>query len=255
MNDSGNIPPVIYHYCDSGAFRGILEGKELWLSDVHFTNDATEQSHFVEIVKKELHGRLRGPDEPFVRLLIDNFEWMALTAYACCFCEDGDLLSQWCRYADDGRGFALGFSSSWLQSQRHEYLPRHPLLLTGVEYNQDRQLKLLNDCIEEYLNRVRGLERTDRDGRREVSMHAIAKLWVLSTACKNHGFHEEREARLILTEVTDPGSQTEAIRKSVGVSAISHRTRGAQKCAFLSSCIRRRGARGDMFWSSEPGKR
>ena len=124
MGENADIPPVIYHYCSESGFRGILASKKLWMSDVHFMNDVTEQSHLIDIAKRVLYDRLRDTREPFIELLTKNFEWMALTPFACCFCEDGDLLSQWCRYADDGKGYAIGFSSSWLESHGAE--PMNP---------------------------------------------------------------------------------------------------------------------------------
>lgn len=230
MSDSSDIPPVVYHYCNADGFHGILASKQLWLSDVRFMNDTTEQTHFITKVQKLLQDLLPGPDSLFVELLIKNFEWMRLTPFACCFCENGDLLSQWCRYADDGKGFAVGFSSEWLRNQRRKYAPRHPLVLSGVEYDDERQLTLATTCIDEYLKEVRGL---GREGRQDVSMRAIARLWVLSAVCKDHNFHEEKEVRLILTEVTDPKSATQAAPEAIGVSPTCHRLRGTQNVPYF----------------------
>lgn len=230
MHEDPDVPPVVYHYCTVDAFRGILTSKQLWLSDVRFMNDATEQTHFIDMATDVLQDWPVGPDTDFIKLLIKNFEWMRLTPYAFCFCEDGDLLSQWCRYPDDGNGFAVGFSSARLPQQRRKYAHRPPLLLSGVEYDAARQLKLATDCIHEYLKKVPGLNRA---GRRDVSMWAIAKLWVLSALCKHFSFHEEKEVRLILVKVTHPESQVKTIRRKVGVSPICHRLRGTHKVPYF----------------------
>ncbi|MCE5267944.1 MAG: DUF2971 domain-containing protein [Planctomycetaceae bacterium] len=230
MANNPDIPPVVYHYCGVDAFRGILASKQLWLSDVHFMNDATEQTHFTAMATKVLRDWPSGPTKVFIQLLLNNFEWMRLNPYACCFCKDGDLLSQWCRYADDGSGFAIGFSSVWLREQRMKYAPKHPLALLEVEYDDERQLKLVTDCVDEYLKEVPGL---DRNGRQNVSMRAILRLWWLSAACKNHSFHEEREVRLILAEIADPESEAESARKQVGISPIFHRSRGADSVPYF----------------------
>ncbi len=230
MNENSDFPAVIYHYCGVDSFRGILKSKELWLSDVHFMNDTTEQTHFIEISTKVLRDWPPGPENVYIQLLIKNFEWMRLTPYACCFCEDGDLLSQWCRYADNGNGFAVGFSTAWIRGQSRKYAPRHPLALLPIEYDGDRQLALATTCVDEYLRKVPGL---DRNGRRDVSMWAIGRLWVLSAVCKHHSFHEERELRLILVEVTDPESEVKAIRKQVGVSRMCHRLRDTQNVPYF----------------------
>ena len=89
----------------------------------------------------------------------------------------------------------------------------------------------MSDCIDDYLMKVPGL---DREGRRDVSMRAIAKLWVLSALCKNYSFREEREVRLILVDVTNPDSEVKAIREQVGVSPLCHRLRNTHSVPYFS---------------------
>ena len=50
-----SVPPVIYHYTDSGGLRGIIETGRLWLSDVFSMNDPSELNHgfsiFLDVLK------------------------------------------------------------------------------------------------------------------------------------------------------------------------------------------------------------
>ena len=39
-----------------------------------------------------------------------EFDRGGVTNFVVCFCEDGDVLSQWRGYADNGKGCSLGFS-------------------------------------------------------------------------------------------------------------------------------------------------
>jgi hypothetical protein len=233
ITENPDIPAVIYRYCDAGAFRAMLANKQLWLTSVRHMNDSTEQTHFMEKARNVLAELRRGPepDSLYIQLLLQNLDWMELTAYACCFSKRGDLLSQWCRYADDGGGFAVGFSVDWLKEQRHKYLPKHAMELLEVEYDEDRQRDLATTCIRRYLGQVRGLDST---GRQAVGMWWIAHLWALSAACKHPSFQEEHEVRLILAEISNPDSATEASRKKVGVSPPYHRQSGEQSIPYFT---------------------
>ena len=167
ITENPDIPPVIYRYCDAGTFHAMLANKQLWLTSVRHMNDSTEQTHFMETAKNVLEELRRGPmpDSSYGQLLLQNLDWMELTAYACCFSNDGDLLSQWCRYADDCAGFAVGFSVNWLKNQRRRYVPKHSLELLEVEYDEDRQRELANTCVCRYLGQVRGLDAIGRQDR------------------------------------------------------------------------------------------
>lgn len=232
ITENPDIPAVIYRYCDVGTFRAMLANKQLWLTSVRHMNDSTEQTHFMAMARTVLEELRRGPqpDSLYIQLLLQNLDWMELTAYACCFSNHGDLPSQWCRYADNGAGFAVGFSVEWLKNQRHKYLPKHAMELLEVEYDEDRQRDLASACIRRYLGQVVGL---DKLGRQGVGMWVIGQLWALSAACKHPSFREENEVRLILAEITNPESETEASRRAVGVSPLYHRQSGEQSIPYF----------------------
>lgn len=47
------------------------------------------------------------------KLLVNTIlkrEILDISRYICCFSENGDILSQWRAYADDGKGLAIGFN-------------------------------------------------------------------------------------------------------------------------------------------------
>lgn len=231
VTENPDIPPIIYQYCGVDTFHAMLTNRHLWMTSVRHMNDSTEQSHFIEKAKKLLEELRQGPkpDSLYAQLLVQNVPWMELTAYACCFSKEGDLLSQWRAYAEDGAGFSVGFSTDWLKQQRRKYLPKHPLELLEVEYDDDRQLELATTCIRRYLGQVSGQNKT---GRQAYSMWTITQLWTLSAACKHPSFQDEREVRLILAEIADPDSESEASRKTVGVSPLYHRQSGEQSIPY-----------------------
>jgi len=80
---------------------------------------------------------------------------------------------------------------------------------------------------------VVGLDIFDSLGRQAIGMWWIGHLWALSAACKHPGFQEEKEVRLILAEITNPDYETEASRKTVGVSPLHHRLSGEQSIPYF----------------------
>ena len=116
------IPDRIYHYTNDLGIRGILESKMLWLTDIFDLNDPSELRHGLTHSSNIL-SRLASTRSPECRVLASIFDEFARTGvvdtgyyYCCSFSTDGDELGQWRAYADDGRGFALGFNAKLLEA-------------------------------------------------------------------------------------------------------------------------------------------
>lgn len=194
-NAKSDLPGTIYHYCGLTSFRAILESKQLWLSDVHCMNDSTEQTWLINMAMRSLcDPRYQG----YLQAITTNFDWMDLNPHAFCFSERPDLLSQWRAYAEDGKGYSIGYSSSWIESQRYLY-PRHYVALWQVEYEEDKQREFLNHYIGDYLTRMK-----NGGNQCEEGMKLILAIYGLSGACKNPNFEEEKEIRLLVMEPRNP---------------------------------------------------
>ena len=197
-NAKADLPATIYHYCGPISFRAVLKSKQLWLSDVHCMNDSTEQTWLINMAARLLcDPRHQGDEKKYLQAIVANFDWMALDPHALCFSENPDLLSQWRAYAEDGTGYSIGYSSSWIESQKDTY-PRHYVALWAVEYDTSRQCELLNHYIDNYLTRMK-----DGGNQREEGMKLILAIYGLSGACKNPHFGEEKEIRLLVMEPTN----------------------------------------------------
>lgn len=94
---------MLYHYCDQSAFINIIKNKVLWASDLTKMNDPTELVHGPQILvalyrsifpnsKVDLSKERSLPNNGYMHL-------------ACSMSKDGDLLSQWRAYSNDGAGF------------------------------------------------------------------------------------------------------------------------------------------------------
>ena len=119
---------ILYHYCDNKALESIIKNKQLWMTDISNSNDYNEVQLFnpqlfcdiEELYKNapfELSFQNKVDFEALkdLLILINNcitriFDNGYLTSFVSCLCEDGDVLSQWRGYANDGKGCSIGFS-------------------------------------------------------------------------------------------------------------------------------------------------
>jgi hypothetical protein len=113
-------PPTIYHYTGDAGLRGILETGQLWLTDVFSLNDPSELNHGFSLLLKALVKKAVSPDaKNFAQGLVEFSKRGGISQsanhFVCSFSESGDDLGQWRAYADNGRGYVLGFDTSELE--------------------------------------------------------------------------------------------------------------------------------------------
>jgi hypothetical protein len=119
--DRQEPPAVVYHYTNDAGLWGILGTGRLWLSDIFSLNDPSELRHgisgAVNILKSKAEN---GPPEAkrfaeeFAAFLKSGVESSA-HFFVISFSLDSDELGQWRAYADNGRGYALGFDGKVLE--------------------------------------------------------------------------------------------------------------------------------------------
>ena len=98
----------LFHYTTAEGLKGIIENNELWASSAYFLNDSSEVMYGYGVVKEVLEEWIKscGRGEysmalGFARDLLRGFGHDLLNKniidpiYLACFCEDGNLLSQW----------------------------------------------------------------------------------------------------------------------------------------------------------------
>jgi hypothetical protein len=116
------LPSHVYHYTNDAGLQGILHSGTLWLTDIFDLNDPSELRHGFAQATRILKGRAAaGPPESdlfagqFERFLIDGGIEAAAHFFVCSFSKSGDELGQWRAYADNGRGYSLGFDPKLLE--------------------------------------------------------------------------------------------------------------------------------------------
>jgi hypothetical protein len=202
------IPNIIYHYTDGAGFLGILQTGKLWLHDVFSLNDPSELNHGIsllsQIMTKEVRSHATSPE---ALQFIKDFKTIrkaheAARFFVCCFSKCKDDLAQWRAYADNGRGYALGFDSKTLTKAFANWVP--PECQTfSVTYNDEKLRQLDNRLAKEVFSFIypsKGQNLSDTAiytymwWLREYLLEAAIGL---SLYFKHEGYANEREYRFL----------------------------------------------------------
>ena len=119
--EAKKTPHAIYHYTNDVGLRGILETGQLWLTDVFSLNDPSELNHGFSLMLKVLMSKVVSPEgRKFAEGLLAFSKQGGVRRtgnyFVCCFSACKDDLGQWRAYADNGRGYVLGFDTRKLES-------------------------------------------------------------------------------------------------------------------------------------------
>lgn len=215
QSDLAGAPDGLWHYTDGVGLQGIVTQEELWATDTRFLNDATEINYGLQIADEAVEaatgsGQWKQPTSHFLKRVmatnganLTGFLQARSEVYVACFCEEGDLLSQWRAYAgrDTAGGYALQFRHRAPITGWVDHLGRDTLRLQRVIYDRTDQLAAFQDLIAT-LAPVYDIQHTER------RMNALAKnltngIFELATLCKHPSFREEREWRVVYERSSD----------------------------------------------------
>ena len=126
---------LIYHYCDSNAFFAICTNRKLWMNDLHSMNDFMELHWGYSIWEQSANTRIEKYGKEFLDEIdeVIHFSGFQSLLLANCFSTDKDVLSQWRAYADDGKGYVIGFNAKELLGL--------PIRALQVLYDKEQQIK------------------------------------------------------------------------------------------------------------------
>lgn len=188
---------IFYHYCSVDVLLSILKNEVLRLSDIEKSNDYAERKWMVNKIKEEFINTVS--EENFLeekeKLIIAFSRWknqfeILDNIYATCFSTDGDLLSQWRAYAQDGRGVAIGFSGELLKKVNAF---KYGIKFLPIIYDHEKQ--------KEY-GRFQAKKILELLLKGDFLFHAMSEVFTndLEKLCcyKNPAFSEEKEWRLCI---------------------------------------------------------
>ncbi len=198
---TANPIPTIHHYTTAPGLLGIITSSEIWATDVRFLNDSRELNFAKEMVLSEFDSRPLPPlpdglQVPTREGLIRDTVAAELSAwdrgfrcYVACFCEEGDLLSQWRGYAAGEGGYSIEFLREELGRER----------LSGGDYLLElRQVGYGEDEASESFRTLIDFVADERSGHPGTHGWHYARSIILELATlKDQAFREEREWRLV----------------------------------------------------------
>jgi hypothetical protein len=190
------VPSIIYHYTNVSSLISIIENKTLWASRAEYLNDASEFQYGLNICRGELKklANVGAEYEKFVDRINVGMSSTSNSPFVACFCQSGDLLSQWRGYSAHGQGLSIGFHSKPLSE-----LDR--VRLENVIYDRRAQVdfhwqhvKLLADAF----------ITTDADLDDEAVLGELVgytgALERASAIMKDSAFQEENETRIFVSD-------------------------------------------------------
>jgi hypothetical protein len=206
-------PEVLYHYTGQAGLLGIVEQKALWCTKVQYMNDSTEfglaldmaRATLKKIIQETLLDDADRIEIPGAFLkgetcfkLSDSLRGLEeANLFAVCFCECGDLLSQWRGYAGGGQGYAVEFDTETLKraAQAKEFI------LGMCIYDPDVQQRIVDQAIQYCLDVVSAVQSPEQ-------WIGLGPLADILSRCgpffKEPSFKEEREWRLISPIIWHP---------------------------------------------------
>ncbi len=207
---------LIYHYTNTAGLLGILGSGVLWATDSEYLNDAQElqygRGEMVAALREQAirinpEGEGGWDSDAGNRATIIAAAVDALVnespdpdypgPYVVCFCDEGDVLSQWRGYAG-GHGWAIGFDADELSTCVATWDPSESALQqvtygeAGISKAVERAVRLIAPGPTGHPG-VKGNYRSLVVCRRELAR------------IKHPAFEEEREWRLVVEQPgTDP---------------------------------------------------
>lgn len=222
---------ILYHYCDAKAFLAICTNKKMRFSDLFSMNDFMEMHWGYSVweqVADEIFDEIGQEFLDAIQEIIHSTGFHGLLV-ASCFSLDGDVLSQWRAYTDDGQGYAIGFDANILAE-----LPIRPLKVLYDKAAQVQELKKV----------VLALHESEKSEEDKFGLEFRTLCRVLSfdlAAYKNPAFVEEAEVRLVhvldfersndFLKLVDAGGH--AFGKDIGGEPVQFRMRNNLPVPFI----------------------
>jgi len=151
------IGEALYHYTDGRGLKGIFENQTIWFTDYRHLNDPSELVHGMEMARDVMHFVANGADGRlglFLELFADMFSQRnfsaALEFFIASFSKQRDDLGQWRSYADNGRGYAIGFAPHLFAiTDDHGLQPNEKVVVGPVLYRVDQVIARHQLAIDE----------------------------------------------------------------------------------------------------------
>jgi hypothetical protein len=210
------IDHPLYHYTGAVGLKGVLDTQQLWFTDYRHLNDPSELRFGVGRVHEALHAAGEGADDRvsyFLRFAADLFSpenLDALAFFVASFSRARNDLGQWRAYADNGRGFAIGFAPRKFEARPDlSASPEENAFLCRVHYDAEAAVGRIRLGIDQAASIFRDTANANADLLRDravglpfvdlLAKRLIASwlVWCALTT-KHPAYAREEEVRLII---------------------------------------------------------
>ena len=188
LNHKPSKGELIYHYCNSIAFWSICTNRSMWLSSIFNMNDTKELIWGRDLLLDTLKNNKRLFPQEFRMLMIFNIYSVDgdLLPLIASFSKNGDLLSQWRAYADDAKGFSIGFCKNTISNTL-------PVNMKNISYNRKEQEELIFNSLIVFHKWWEKL----KDENLSIMTDPLLSFSMDLASLKNPSFYEEQEVRVI----------------------------------------------------------
>lgn len=207
------VPEILYHYTSAEGLIGIITSKSFWMTNLRYMNDMSELQYakdlIAEVIKsrslaytssevlKEFFSRIKNTFSPFEG---------SNQVFAVCFCETGNLLSQWRAYGGKGGGYALGIDFFHLL----RFLSKK-CFLRRVIYELDEQKSIIAGVIDKVCGLLSEIT-TGQNVKESDSDNTLPQFCMFTNnilgeyifSFKHPEFIEEKEWRLVFVWDCNP---------------------------------------------------
>lgn len=254
LNATPTSSQILYHYCGGNAFWSIIEKGDIWLSDILSLNDLMELKWGRDAVLKVFLEHPHLFDDEFrdfaLYMVFSMHEGMR--PFVGSFSANGDLLSQWRAYSEDGRGFSLGLRASHIHKKWGVRLKR-------IEYHETRQEIIIKQSLlelQDIWRKTGGVIAASNihpnpnifpdlkyptPQSREVRLsswaawsHVLSEFAMDLSSLKHPTFFEEKEYRIIRAiEYSNGKYYDHGAGSRGGPLPVKERMRGSDKIAYI----------------------
>ncbi len=189
-----HLPKTVYHYTTQGGILGIIQQGEIWATQVAFLNDKNEVYLTFRLLANELNRRRTATSDPYMRALLAELQEILKKVdrtHICIssFCEEGDLLSQWRGYGNQGKGYSLGFDLNKLFSAAK----KQDFVIWPCVYDNSTHNELVSYLVDCWLQKY-GKGRAEYGNMVDDITSSVCRL---APILKDRNFKEEKEWRLV----------------------------------------------------------
>ena len=228
---NATIPKVLYHYTCIDAFISIMQNRNFWISNIRYMNDSQEFINGKTIFKNVIQRRLQKESPKVTKFLLKLLNlcendtsngFLKINSkdiFSLSFCTDGDILTQWQCYGNEGIsiGFYNDFSSidriTFMDENQYneeikeippnEMKPHDELIffVRKVIYNDEEKKQIFNQIIDVGIKSIEKFNGTIED----LCIDEISDvLFYYFAIMKDEHFSHEQEIRFLhFTEKDD----------------------------------------------------